>query len=122
MPRKPYRSPRDWLHADETRWFGHARAKGLNWCTPQSGLEQALLAAAQSQNDLAFRIRIKFNYDKATAALAAFADLHPDTVRDTLNGSKHATLAVLHALTAGVGLNFTVATKAHGESSEARAT
>lgn len=123
MPRKPYRSPRDWLQADQTRLFGNTWSDGLNWRTPQSALEQALLVAAQRQNDLAFQIRIRFNYNKATSALAAFADLHPDTVRDILNGSKHATLTVLHVLTAGVSLNLTATARVIDESSAgARAT
>lgn len=103
--------------------FGHIQSEGLNWRTPQSGLEQALLVAAQRQNDLSLQIRFKFNYNKATSALSAFADLHPDTVRDILNGSKHATLTVLHVLTVGVGLNLTVAARAIDESTtEDRAT
>lgn len=110
------------MPADQTRLFGHAQAERLTWSTPETALDQALLAAAQRQNDLAFRIRLGLSYNRDTSALAAFADLHPDTVRDTLNGSKHATLALLHALTAGVELNLTVATKVVDESSEARAT
>lgn len=67
-----------------------------------------MLAAAQKQNDLAFKVRVNMNYDKATSALAAFADVHPDTVRDVLNGSKHVTLTALYALTSGVGLQLAV--------------
>ncbi len=109
MPRKPYRSPRDWLHPDQTRLFGNDSAQRLTWHTPQSDLEQALLTAAQQQNDLAFTVRVSGGRRMPTPALAIFADLHPDTVRDILNGSKHATLAVLHALTVGVGRELTIA-------------
>lgn len=122
MPRKPYRSPRDWLVPAQSSRFGHGTAEGLEWQHAATPLDEALQAAARKQNDLAFLIRLNFKYDRATTALAAFADLHPDTVRDILNGSKHATLAVLHALTAGVGLNLTVATKVADEPSEARST
>jgi hypothetical protein len=124
VPRKPYRSPRDWLRADQTRLFGTSPASGLQWRAPQSRLETALLAAAQRQSDLAFSIRISMSYDRATSALAAFADLHPETVRDVLNGSKHVSITALYALTLGVGLDLNVtASKVIGESSpEARAT
>lgn len=108
VPRKPYRSPRDWLLADQSRFFGTVPASGLQWNVPQSPLEEALFAAAKRQNNLAFQIRMSMTYDKATAALAAFADLHPDTVRDVLNGSKHVSLTVLYALTLGVGLELTI--------------
>jgi hypothetical protein len=110
VPRKPYRSPRDWLQSEQTRHFGTTRADDLNWHTPQTSLDEALLAAAQQQNNLALHIRANIGHRMPTPALAAFADLHPDTVRDILNGSKHATLAVLHALTSGLGLNLSVAT------------
>lgn len=111
MPRKPYRSPRAWLHADQTRLFGNSPATGLQWHAPQSRLETALLAAAQRQSDLAFSIRVNMSYDRATSVLAAFADLHPETVRDVLNGSKHASLTALYALTLGVGLELSVAAR-----------
>lgn len=113
VPRKPYRSPRDWLHADQARFFGTVRAEALQWLAPQSRLEEGLLAAAQRQCDLAFTIRLNMTYDRGTSALAAVADLHPDTVRDVLNGSKHVSLTALYALTLGVGLKLAVtATKA----------
>ena len=111
MPRKPYRSPRDWLVPAHSRQFGHGSAERLDWQNAETPLDEALLSAARKQNDLAAAIRFKFNYSKATTAAAAFADLHPDTVRDILNGSKHATLAVLYALAAGVGLNPNVTLK-----------
>lgn len=118
MPRKPYRSPRDWLAADQSRFFGTVPVDGLQWNVPQSPLEEALFAAAKRQNDLALQIRMSMTYNKGTAALAAFADLHPDTVRDVLNGSKHVSLTALYALTLGIGLEPTVtATKANAQSS-----
>lgn len=118
VPRKPYRSPRDWLLNDQSRFFGTVPVDGLQWNVPQSPLEEALVAAAKRQNDLAFQIRMSMTYNKGTAALATFADLHPDTVRDVLNGSKHASLTALHALTVGIGLELTVtATKANDPSS-----
>lgn len=108
VPRKPYRSPRDWLDAAQSSHFGHGSADGFQWQKPETALDEALLAAAQMQNDLAFRIRIAFTYNNATSAVASFSDLHPDTVRDILNGSKHATLSVLYALARGVGLDAAV--------------
>ena len=109
VPRKPYRSPRDWLDTAQSSHFGHGSADGFQWQKPETALDEALLAAAQMQNDLAFRIRIAFTYNNGTSAVASFSDLHPDTVRDILNGSKHATLSVLYALARGVGLDAAVA-------------
>lgn len=111
VPRKPYRSPREWLHADQARFFGSVPAKALQWMAPQSRLEEGLLAAAQRQSDLAFTIRLNMTYDRGTSALAAFADLHADTVRDVLTGRKHVSLAAVHALTLGVGLDLVVSHK-----------
>lgn len=111
VPRKPYRSPRDWLPAHQRRLFGGPMPESLDWHTPETELEEALLDAAKAQSNLAFRIRTS-GYYVPTATIAAEADLHPDTVRDILNGSKHASLAALFALTAAVGRDLTV-TSAH---------
>ena len=108
VPRKPYRSPRDWLPADQRRSFGHSFADGLDWHTPTTDLETALLNAAKQQCNLSFRIRVNSGWRKPTPALAAAVDLHVDTVRDILKGNTHATLATLHALTAELGLDLTV--------------
>lgn len=108
MPRKPYRSPRAWL-VDEDPWlFGRYPVAHLSWRTPESDLDAALLAAAMQQSSLALTIRAVGGGRVSSQALAAAVDLHPDTVRDILNGTKHATLAVLHALAAAVGRDVAV--------------
>lgn len=112
VPRKPYRSPREWLPADQQRLFGSPTPESLNWHTPDTELEEVLLAAAKTQSDLAFHIRAS-GYYIPTVTIATQADLHPDTVRDILNGSKHASLAALYALTAAVGRDLTVTTQPH---------
>jgi hypothetical protein len=108
VPRKPYRSPRDWLTGDHSNSFGHTSAGSLDWKTPQSGLEEALLVAAKQQSDLSFSIRVNSEWGTGTSQMASFADLHADTVRDVLNGTKHGTLAVLYALANAIGLTLTV--------------
>ena len=107
VPRKPYRSPREWLPARQQGLFGGPNPESLDWHTPETDLEVALLAAAKAQSNLAFGIRAS-GYYIPTANTAAQVDLHPDTVRDVLNGSKHASLAVLYALTDAVGRDLTV--------------
>ncbi|MCY7401140.1 MAG: hypothetical protein LH477_09300 [Nocardioides sp.] len=108
MPRKPYRSPRDWLPIDQRRNFGYGYATALNWLTPTSELEHSLVAAAKQQSDLAHRIRISIARAVYMPDLAASIDVHVDTVRDILNGSQHANLALITALSNAVGLNITV--------------
>lgn len=111
MPRKPYRSPRDWLPDDQKRLFGYSQASDLGWKIPQSTLDEALLAAAKQQSDLAFVIRVSIGRNVSMPQLAASIDLHVDTLRDTLNGSRDASLAFLYALTDALGLDVTVAAR-----------
>lgn len=108
VPRKPYRSPRDWLPAHQRRFFGWG-AK-LDWLTPTTDLERALLSAAKQQDALAVAIRVRRGNVESMPALAASIDVHLDTIRALLNGSQHANLALISALSNAVGLNVTVAT------------
>lgn len=109
VPRKPYRSPRDWLPADQRGNFGHGYATALNWLPPTTSLDEALIAAAKQQSDLAHRIRISIGRAVYMPDLAASIGVHVDTVRDMLNGSRHANLALVSALSNAVGLNVRIA-------------
>lgn len=95
---------------EDRRLFGSTSPKQLTWLTPQSELERALLTAAQRQCSIAFTVRALGGRRMPAPALASAVDLHPDTVRDILNGSKHATLAVLHALTNVLGRDLKITT------------
>ena len=106
VPRKPYRSPRDWLPAHQRRLFGWGVP--LDWPTPTTDLERSLLAAARQQSDLAIAIRVRRGAVESMPALAASIDVHLDTIRDILNGSQHANLALMSALSNAVGLNVTI--------------
>lgn len=105
VPRKPYRSPREWLPADQRRFFGWGT--NPNWPTPDGELERALVAAPKQQSHLAYSIRVRITRAMTMRDLAASIDVHADTVRDLLNGSQHANLATLHALSNAVGLTTT---------------
>lgn len=107
MPRKPYRSPREWLPASERKEFG--LADRLDWLTPGDDREAILLLAAQKQHSLAMGIRThRIRKAIAPDELAARADLSTPTVRNILNGSKWADLAVLHLLADAVSLDLSV--------------
>lgn len=110
VPRKPYRSPRDWLPFEQRRNFGWG---AHDWLAPSNDLERALLDAAKQQSDLAFRIRISIGRAVYMPDLAASIGVHVDTVRDMLNGSRHANLALLYALSNAVGLDVTIAAHQH---------
>ncbi|CAB4920567.1 unannotated protein [freshwater metagenome] len=88
--------------------FGNSGASHLSWRDAQTPLDEALLAAAKKQCNLAFTIRITGGARMPPPALARAIGLHPDTVRDILNGSKHANLAVLHAMTATLGKDLAI--------------
>lgn len=107
MPRKPYRSPREWLPESKRDDFGTAAKPP--WLTPNGDLETLLLVAAQKQHLLAMGIRTHRMRNVITPKeLAQKADLAVPTVRNILNGSKWADLAVLYVLTDAVSLNLTV--------------
>lgn len=107
VPRKPYRSPRDWLPQDKYDQFGVAEEP--DWLVPSDDLERILLEAAQKQHSLAIGIRTRRDRRRLkTEDLARMADLAPSTVRNILNGTKHADLPVLYALTDAVALELKV--------------
>lgn len=125
MPKKIYRSPREWLptsespdERDERAQFGRTQAGLLNWLSPATNdlVGQALLAAAQKQHDLAIGIRRHQSLQGLTTEdLAAYAKVSAGTVRSVLNGSNHADLAILHVLCEAVKLDFRASARPRGD-------
>lgn len=107
MPRKPYSSPRDWLPSYDGSQFGLALT--LPWVKPSDAREEVLRAAAKKQHLLAIGIRThRVRQAISPDVLAARADLATPTVRNILNGSNWASLAVLYLLADAVSLDLVV--------------
>jgi len=84
----------------------------MEWLPAKTVRDKALLRSARQQHKIAQRIiRERDAKMLTTEQLADRADLHPDTVRAILNGSTHATLAVLSVLSDAVGLRFAAVSK-----------
>lgn len=107
MPKLVYPHPRDWAADEDRNQFGKKRT--IRWNPANTLTEQATLAAAQKQHNLARGIRTyRDNAGLTTTAIAQAAGMEPSTVRAILNGSRHATLAALYALASTVDANLVV--------------